>query len=223
MIKKYSNIIFDLDGTLLDSIEGICYSINEAIIPLLPGNQVNIQDLRVLMGLPIDVIFHLLKPELSEINVKNCVQQFRQVYDRLGWKKAILYPSVLESVEKLTQNKIGVFLATNKPIKVTNKILSYFELSKFVVDTMTPDKIPGKKTTKKDMIEVLIKTHSLIKERTLFVGDTLFDAKAAEKSGIAFAMVLNGYGNKSDCDDGQVIDYEVDTISEIFDIIEGKK
>lgn len=221
MPEKYSNIIFDLDGTLLDSIEGICFSINEAINLLIPGQAVELSELKPVLGLPIDTILRLLKPEIPEKNLELIVKEFRDVYDQRGWQIARLYDSVAGTLEILRASKVGLFLATNKPAYATNRILDYFGLAKLFEGAMTPDQIPGMMFSKKEMIEKLKATYSFTTERTLYVGDTISDAVAAKGNGIAFALAIYGYGNKPDCDD-EKIDYEVNCISEIVEINKGE-
>jgi phosphoglycolate phosphatase len=221
MVKKYKAIIFDLDGTLLDSIEGICFSINEAISFLYPGQRVEINELKPLMGLSIDAIIRELKPELNEKEISLFMIKFREVYDQKGWQIGKLYDHVEDTLKILQKNRVNLLLATNKPSYATNKILDYYGMSEYLVDTMTPDHISGLRLSKREMINKLVAKRSLILKGTLFVGDTISDAKASQDNGIEFAMALYGYGSKLNRND-EMIDYDINSISEIIKISKGE-
>jgi phosphoglycolate phosphatase len=89
---QIENILFDLDGTLIDSIGGIDYAIESAIATILPD--LEIPDLKMSISLPIR---ELLKQELTDVRpeiLDEIVHRFRKIYDRDGWKRSLLYEGV---------------------------------------------------------------------------------------------------------------------------------
>lgn len=195
MIK---NVIFDLDGTLVDSVAGIEFALKEAINWVLPGKSFQAKDLKRRLGPPINQIITKLLPNISDDTILKIDQQFRLIYDQDGWKKTRLFDSTIETLIGLSRKKVGMFVATNKPSIPTGQILALTGVTPFLADFISPD-FNGKKTQdKSDLVYILIKKHGLRPYNTLMVGDTINDAQSAQSCGLDFAFAAYGYGNISD-------------------------
>ena len=116
-----ANLIFDLDGTLLDSFPGIAYSAQEAMAQVLPGRKA--PDFRPFIGPPIREIYRRALGETDEGILRQLEQAYRASYDFEGWRQTRTYPDVTETLQRLIEQDFICFVLTNKPRLPTLKIL----------------------------------------------------------------------------------------------------
>lgn len=187
------NILFDLDGTLVDSADDIidCLSRAYAVRSIELPSAIH----KSLIGPPLRDIVRLITPELDENAVDLVIREFRYCYDasrmeRTGWKEG-----ARDTLSFLSFRKKTLFLVTNKPRKPTDIIINNLKISMFC-DIITPDMRPGSHLSKPEMISHVKKKWNLGTDKTMMVGDTASDAFAARDNGIMSAIVLNGYGDR---------------------------
>ena len=192
---KNLNLIFDLDGTLVDSIPGIENSIREALFVVTGIRE--IPELRNLIGPPIATILATLFPAMDRDVLTRVESKFREIYNETGWRQSLLYQGMFDLLNRLHLQGDRLFVATNKPLIPTRKILEYAGLQPFISKTLCPDsQTPGFRS-KTELIRELIQLHSLSREQTLYVGDQPGDQSAAADCDILFVGVTYGYGNQS--------------------------
>jgi phosphoglycolate phosphatase len=186
------NIIFDLDGTLVDSFAGISHSFNEAIREILPHQ--SLPSIKGLIGPPIrDVFIRALNG--SNLSVLEKLESyFRQIYDSEGYKMTCLYPGVYDSIKYLSISGSRCYVLTNKPIKPARKILDQLLLSNFITDVYAPDSRLLRFQSKKEAALQMRGILGLEPSKVLLVGDSKDDADAAETCGWDFAAITYGYG-----------------------------
>jgi phosphoglycolate phosphatase len=184
------NIIFDLDGTLVDSLAGIEASMAHALHDCLPSGLPG--DLRRHIGPPIPEMFVRLFPDFEADTIKRLVAAFREHYDRKGYRESRLYPSVAQTLAALRNLEVVMFVLTNKPILATRAILDHAGISSYftAIISASPD-FAGKP----DAAESLRRQYDLDPARTVVVGDGVDDRKAAERCGFDFILAGYGYGS----------------------------
>lgn len=187
-----TNIIYDLDGTLLNTYPGIEKSVKLAIKQFFPD--FNIPDLHSMIGPHIRLVLHCLLGDIKLELLNNIELSFRDYYDQEGWQYSILYPGVLDALSVLQECGIQNFLVTNKPSKPTQKILDYFDLHRFFVQVLSPDVIFPCYQNKAEMIQYLINYRNLDPFTTIYVGDSKEDQKSAQDCHIQFLPAIYGYG-----------------------------
>lgn len=190
---KVDNLIFDLDGTLIDSFPGIQYAIKEALKITLPGRP--IPNLRPLIGPPIREIFKKVLEDAAPDLINELERQFRFVYDNIGWRKSIAYEGLSETLDQLTKLEVTNFIVTNKPILSTSKILFRLGINQYFREFISPDVREPIFNSKVAMIAYLLKKYSLDKKTTVYVGDSEDDCLAAKKCHVKFVAIAYGYGN----------------------------
>ncbi len=189
---KYKNILFDLDGTLIDSAPGIEESFYIAYLKVYNKECPNI--ITTLIGPPIDQVLTAVNGETNLEIINRFVDAFKQHYDTEGYKKSKLYGDVEMVLEALLKNKLNVFIATNKREKPTKLILEYLSIGKYFNEIYCPDMEEFKFKNKTDLIAHILKTKSLLFNETIMIGDTIHDSLAADENKLDFAFVEYGYG-----------------------------
>lgn len=194
--QEIKNIIFDLDGTLVDSAPDIFDSIKKALISCgVDEKTINMDD--VVIGPPIlDIMKKMMA--CSTEKAEKAVLKFRSVYDQSNFEKTTLYPGVREVLQLLKNNNFNLFVATNKPEFSSKKILRLKNIEYFFTDTVHIDSITGKKLSKTAMIKHIIDLNKLKPDQTIMVGDTASDINSAHSVGIQSVALLYGYGDKSE-------------------------
>lgn len=186
-------ILFDLDGTLTDSGEGI---INCAILALehfglpIPSRET----LRVFVGPPLHESF--IRFGVPADRAEEAVEVYRSRYIPIGKFENTPYPGIRELLEKLKAKGHKLYVATSKPEQMSIDILEHFDLAKYF-DRICGASLDTSRTDKAAVIAYLQECTGK-QENTIMVGDTKFDVIGAKKHGISTIGVSWGYGNVED-------------------------
>lgn len=184
------SVIFDLDGTLTDSGEGITKCVRLALehfgIPVK-----NLDDLRFFVGPPLRDSF--VKAGVPEDKVEEAIAVYRSRYTNVGLFENTPYSGIRELLEKLTALGYRLFVATSKPEEMAVRVLKKFDLFRYFerVCGATMDK---SRDSKSAVIAYLLAECSN-GENAIMVGDTAFDVIGAAKHKIPTIGVSWGYGN----------------------------
>lgn len=189
---SFKNIIFDLDGTLIDSAPGIEFAAEKAIADVISyGSNINI---RKFIGPPIREVFKNALYLNDEEILDKLTKVFRRAYDESGWQKTNIYPGVQETLSCLKQLNVSNFIVTNKPKLPTGKILKHLALQHFFLEVVTPDsQISSFKSKIKSLAYLCGKYHLQINE-SVYIGDSDEDRHVSESSGMQFLHAAYGYG-----------------------------
>ena len=180
------NLIFDLDGTLIDSRSGIVESLSFATSKTL-GKGFDADLLKI--GPPINIMIEQVFPGASDRTVEKAVECFRKHYDSIGWGIYNTYPKVKDVLEILDEKNI-LFIATNKPKKPTKKILQDMGVLHLFEEIICYDK--NRYQDKTDMVRS-IKGKSNVLHK--MIGDSNDDFYAAYDNSIDFIECVYGYGS----------------------------
>jgi phosphoglycolate phosphatase len=178
-------LIFDLDGTLLDSKAGILFSLEYVLkrnapefLPFLDQS---------IIGPPIKKILEgfVTNPQVVSILSK----EFRSHYDSYGYLETRLFKGVLDGLKKIS--KLPLYVSTNKPEKVTSKVLSKLEIDFFFNEVVSIDSQPY---TGKSEIVRRIKNNNNSK-KIVVIGDSIDDYYSAIDNDCDFIFCSYGYGD----------------------------
>ncbi len=182
-------IIFDLDGTLTDSGEGI---INCATLALehfgipVPSRE----EMGVFVGPPLDLTFS--KFGVPEDRLQEAVDVFRSRYLVVGKFENAPYPGIHQLLDTLKKQGHRLFVGTSKPEVTALEILRKFELDQYF-ELICGATLDGTRVHKADVLAYLLNAVSM-PEEILMVGDTEFDVLGASTHGIPTIGVSWGYG-----------------------------
>lgn len=184
------NIIFDLDGTIIDSRRGIYKAYYESIINL--KKPISEERFIKRIGPPIGQILSLIHEDLSKKDFKNVVSHFRRNYDTHYFLDFELYDQIDNVISDLSKN-YNCFILTNKPIKPTLTILEKLNIKKYFKDTIGVDSYKNSGQSKYLNIRTLLNKKSLKEINTIYVGDTYSDYKSASSNNLIFIGYIDGF------------------------------
>lgn len=191
MSRKYELILFDLDGTLLDTSQGIFNSVRyaEKEMGFTPISE---ECLVEFVGPPPKMMYMKMY-DISEEIAFLAVQQHRKYAKEKAIYEATIYPGIMELLERLKKEGYKLGVATLKAQGIAKKILDYFQIAQYfnVIVGMNEKE----SLSKKDTIQIAIETTNTTDE-TLMIGDSLYDYEGAVKGGVKFLGVLYGFGFK---------------------------
>lgn len=186
-------ILFDLDGTLTDSGEGI---INCAILALkhfgcpIPTPE----QMRTFVGPPLHESF--IKYGVPADKADEAVAVFRSRYIPIGKYENKPYPGIHDLLKKLKEDGHTLYVATSKPETMANDVLEHFELAHYF-DCICGASMDTSRSTKEAVIAYLIAQNGQ-SDNMIMVGDTKFDVIGANEHGIPCIGVSWGYGKIDD-------------------------
>jgi len=195
------SIIFDLDGTLIDSQESILGAIEYALDSL--GIEAKIPVSRDLIGPPLIETISKITGLSDQSKINELAKKFKEHYDEIGYKDAIVYPGMNELIKSLIESGYVLYVATNKRLKPTLKIIKYLSWGPFFNSVYSID-LNGDGAVfknKAEMIHALLSEQSIDISSAVYVGDRIEDYEAATANNIPCILVDWGYGeNKSNVD-----------------------
>ena len=186
-------ILFDLDGTLTDSGEGIIKS--SAMVLEKYGLPVpSYEEMRVFVGPPLHETFH--KFGVPKEKCDDAVELYRVRYNTVGLFENFPYPGIRELLEALKAQGHRLFVATSKPEEMSVRILEHFDLAKYfeIIAGATLDR---SRLEKSDVIAYLLQQAGSV-ENCIMIGDTVFDVVGAAAHKIPTIGVAWGYGKVED-------------------------
>jgi phosphoglycolate phosphatase len=218
-------IIFDLDGTLIDSSIDITNAINYAIEPY-DVKPITVQETICLVGEGITRLMEKIidrtqrtedRGQTKEINKDHLVERFLEYYSAHLVDKTTVYPAVKETLERLKGYKKAVI--SNKREALSTKILNDLGLLKCLDLVVGSDTTPGRKPSPIPILYVLSKLN-VKPEDAVIVGDSNFDIEAGKAAGIKTIAVTYGY---RPLDLLKGADYIINRMDELIDIVGRRK
>jgi phosphoglycolate phosphatase len=190
------NVIFDLDGTLVDSLPGIQWSVEAAMKEC--GVSRLCPNLKLLIGPPVRTILAVAAATNESVELDRLEQAFRKIYDVAGWRRTLCQPDTRTMLDRLQLAGCVLWIATNKPAHATHLILPELAIAHYFSDIVCRDSRTPPFSSKAEMLRDLLLRQSLSRDAGIFVGDTMEDCEAASAAGLACAVVPHGYGKGMD-------------------------
>ena len=188
------NILFDFDGTLVDTSEGIIKSMHHAY-DCLGYERISDERIKAVIGPPLQEMFRQLLPEATGEIIETGVQKFREWYRTHGVDEAEPFPYVPEGLKRLREKGKRLFIVTSKPEVFVREISCRYSMDGLFHD-ITATSVSGKSESKAVRMGTLMKRYSMLSESTVMVGDRHEDAEAAAANGVRCIGVGYGYDER---------------------------
>ena len=201
MEALYQYIIFDLDGTLIKSEEGLYDSITYALEKsgVDPGDR---KDMKRMIG-PVlwesfQKFYNMSAEEADRANA-----YFVEAYDKEGLYNASVYEGVEQMLETLRNAGRILLVVTAKPRDMAERVLNHTGIDQYFQAVIGPAR-GNKKTDKGSLLKEALRflektgTYHFQKEQAVMVGDRMFDMQGAVETGIRSIGVLYGYGDRQE-------------------------
>lgn len=212
-------VIFDLDGTLLDTIADLAQSTNYALeqngFPTHPT-----EAYRFFVGNGINKLFERALPEgeKTEENIRRIREAFLPYYDRHNTDRSRPYPGIPEVLEELQRKGVSVAVASNKYQEATRKLIAwYFPEISFVEVLGQREGVPAKPDP--TIVQDILEAAQAMPEDTLYVGDSGVDMQTALNSGITACGVTWGFRPRTELETFRP-NYIIDHVDELLQIID---
>ncbi len=218
----YKVVLFDLDGTLTDSREGICKSVQHAFIKL--GRPApTLKELECFIGPPLKTSFREFYGIVGEEADKG-VAYYRERYSVVGKYENMPYEGIATMLKVLKDAGYILAVASSKPEVYVEDILKHFELYDYFHYVAGSD-MEGKRGEKEDVIEEAFRRMGLDEEtrKTLavMVGDRHFDINGAKFFGIDSIGVTYGFAKDNELVEAGAT-YVVDTVAQLQELLLSK-
>jgi len=186
-LQLIRGIIFDFDGTLIDSYEAIAESLNHVrgsfSLPSFTPEQV-----RPMVGHGLE---NLIAEAIGPAHVDEGVKLFRQSYARLCETKTSILPQVKETLDALDSRGYQMAIASNKPSYFARDIMKALEFDHLFVEVLGPNDVERAKPDP-EMLEIIIMRIGLSPEEVVYVGDMPLDVEVGRRAGVAVYAVPTG-------------------------------
>jgi len=205
-------LLFDLDGTITDSFEGIFRCFNYALTklgypPLSEKNALSC------IGPPLDTSFSRITGSDNNKHIQELIEHYRFRFASKGYTENVVYPGIAGSLATLHCQNILMAICTSKRKDFARKIIALFELTDYFLF------ISGGDTgiTKADQIATLIQQQK-IPLNTIMIGDRAVDISSAHDNNLSAAGVLWGYGSREELE-AESPEYILQQPNQLLDLV----
>ena len=209
-------ILFDLDGTLIDSTEAILESFSVAFKSfnkLVPDSE----KIKSLIGYPLDVMF--VRLGIEETQADMFVQEYKRHYRKISCQKTILLPGAKDAIKKAFGfARLGI--VTTKTGRYSRKLLEHLNLMQYFEVLIGREDVINPKPHPEPILKAL-KCMNVKDENCWMIGDTLLDVQSAKSANITPIALTCGYGKKEELSDS--CEYIVEDVLSAIEIIGEKK
>ncbi|MBK8805010.1 MAG: HAD hydrolase-like protein [Fibrobacteres bacterium] len=185
------HVVFDLDGTLVHSAPDVLASLSAALTHAGVAYSVPIPE--SVIGPPVKGMIERMGVRIDPGQMDVAVAAFRASYDPSPMLLTFPYPGADELLARLKQRNLRVYLATNKPTEPTKRLVERF-FKGMVDDICCVDGIPGRRLSKREMLEELAARHAIAPDEAVMVGDGAVDIGGGRQVGWTTIAVRWGYG-----------------------------
>lgn len=196
-MQRYDYVIFDFDGTVVDTGEGILKSLQYSFEA--QGREApDLSDLKKFIGPPIHYSYTTYY-DVGEDEVQNYIKSYRERYRSKGIYECHIYDGMIEALSELKRRGVKLGIASSKPISLIYDVMEYLDLTAYfdaVTGTAFDD---SNHSGKADLIlQSIEKLGAKDKSRVLMVGDRCFDIDGAAGAGVDSCGVIFGYGSREE-------------------------
>src|SRR5438309_7218678 len=213
MLEGIKLVIFDFDGTLVDSLEAVIWAYKKAFQDSI-GQEVSEEKIMSLFGPKVSKVIDGLIPKDIQ-NRSALVRKTKLRFDNLfaseGWKKIKLLPFARELVKNLRERRFKISIVTNADRLIVESVLKHQDLNQFFDAIIAAD---DRFKNKEDSIKFLMKKFGVSKKAAIYIADMVFDITVARNVGIKIISVP-GWDTKEMLEENDP-DFIIDSLKELI-------
>jgi len=194
-MKKEIVILFDLDGTLIDSTDAITGCFFYSFKKLNFDFKGTKEAIKNEIGYPLDIMYANLG--VDKTKVWDFVSVYKEEYRKISKEQTYLLPNAVESV-KLASSFARLGIVTTKTTEYTIPLLEYMDIMKYFETIIGRQEVKNPKPHPEPVLKCLENMKLLPNENIFMIGDTKLDLISANKAGISSVGVQCGYGKKEE-------------------------
>lgn len=215
MKNELKLLIFDLDGTLLDTVPDVHSSVNNALKTMeLPA--ATLAQTQRATGPSREIFAEIILSKANMHRIEEFFQIFRPVYKKNCYRKTKPFPGIIDVLKELKGLKLAV--ASNKSLAITIKILKKLEMTKYFDLIVGPELVKHPKPAP-DMITFSLQQFKIPPDRALVIGDTDNDILAAGAADVKSCFAGWGYSMEREMLK-QKSDFYIKEPADIFSVIQ---
>lgn len=191
---NYDTILFDLDGTLLNTLDDLADSVN-AVLEAEACALRTKDEIRDFIGDGVKMLMKRSLPkDRDEEEILRCLEQFREIYMKNMLNQTKPYEGILDLLKNLKHMGMKLGVVSNKPDEATKEMCRlFFEEN---IDVAIGDNHERKKKPAPDNVFEALKQLQSKQDKTLYVGDSNVDMQTAKNAGLACVGVTWGYRSR---------------------------
>ena len=191
MSSRFTNVIFDLDGTLVDSAPAILKTFQHVLDKNGLSAIVNLDE--QLIGPPLASTLKKITGIEDAATIDSLIKDFKSIYDDQGVAATRCYPKIEQQLGVMVERGLHLHVATNKRLLPTQRILERLDILRYFKEVYAIDRSRTPYVSKTVMMAALLMDAKLPHGESCYVGDRSDDAVAAKANGIPFFLAIWGY------------------------------
>lgn len=212
-------VVFDLDGTLVDSRHDLASATNELILGL-GGSPLPEQTVVDMVGQGASVLVaRALRAAGLDERTPGALERFLQLYDARLLDTTTVYPGIRETLATLA-NSVDLAVLTNKPERATRRLLDGLQLAALFEHVVAGDTALGRKPEPRGLLDLVARTGATT-AATVLVGDSPIDQQTAHRAGTRLCLARYGFGFRFSPDDFRGDEWFVDRPSDLPRLVAG--
>lgn len=211
----YKYVLFDLDGTLTDSKEGIINSVEYALVKLGEDTTGKL-DMNTVVGPPLMTTF-MGAYGYSHEKATQLYDYFQERYSTIGKFENRPFDGIIDMLKTLKEHGVKTYLATSKPEVHARAIVEKFGLLPYLT-ALSGSSLGGVEDKAKMIEKILLKIGSYEPGEVVMVGDRKYDAIGAQKMGIPVILVSFGYATAQELKESKA-DAIAHSVQELTDLL----
>ena len=209
--KPFKTVIFDLDGTLVDSASDLYRAMNMSLnvlqLPFVTEEQVRVWIGKGSSKFCESVLLHLTG-SLDPAQHQELLNTFLEVYNADPCVDTVPFPGIIEFLQWGKAQGKKLICVTNKPEQPARSILDILDMAKYFDDTIGGDRFTERKPDPRQLLHC-VEHYQVEKSQVLMIGDSSNDVEAARRAGIDCIVVSYGYNHGepiANCQPQQIVD-----------------